>query len=303
VIRPSILQRAEVCGYVPVLAEKYPETGDAAEGGKKVHAEIAAHLKHGDECTSLEAMAACAWVDSQTAGKVQVEKHASLIDPVSMEIITEGTPDLVVGPDSSGTMLIVDWKTGNPDNVAAPDDNLQMLAYGLAVSNGDPFQVCLVFLDGDKVDARWSRTFESDEQVATLDRVKAAANREPSPHPGEHCGSCWQRRYCHAWQAREGQALALIEQDRTLTVTDENAGQIMARAKAVKEAAETAEAIVKAHVRNGGKCIVDGKELVMSFCKGRESADVKALKEAGLTDYIKQGASYERSSWKKVTPA
>jgi hypothetical protein len=158
----------------------------------------------------------------------------------------------------------------------------------------------LVFLDGDKADPRWSRVFEPDEHAALLARVKAAASREAVPTPGEHCGSCWQRRHCHAWQAREGQALALIEQDRSLVVTDDNAGQIMARVKAVKEAAETAEAIVKAHVRNGGWCMVDGKAMVLSTCKGRESVDVNAIKAAGLTQYLRQGSPYERTSWKKT---
>ena len=199
----------------------------------------------------------------------------------------------------SGLVTVIDWKTGRPENVEDVDSNLQLIAYGLAECDGEPFRCVLVFLDGDMADARWSRVFEPSEHPALLARVKAAATREPSARPGDHCGSCYQRRYCHAWQAREGQALALIEQDRSLLVTDDNAGQIMARAKAVKEAAEAAEAIVKAHVRNGGACVIDGKRLTLGTCKGRESADIKALKEAGLVQYIKQGADYERATWKK----
>ena len=291
-----------MCGYVPVLAEKYPEQGDAAERGTKIHAEIAAHLKHGDKCKSPEAMAASVWIDHEAIGEQRVEQATSLVDSESMEIVTEGTPDLVCGPDSNGTILVVDWKTGSPDNVPEPDDNLQLIAYGLAVCDGNPFRCALVFLGWDKVKALWSRTFEPNEHPALFARVKAAATKEPIPHPGEHCGSCYQRRYCHAWQAREGQALALIDQDRTLTVTNDNAGQIMARVKAVKEAAEVAEAMVKAHVKAGGQCVVDGKVLTIGMCKGRESADVAALKADGLTKYIKQGAPYERATWKKVTP-
>jgi hypothetical protein len=236
--------------------------------------------------------------DNMSGQAIAVERFVSLIDPDTMDTITEGTPDLVANDENVDT--IVDWKSGRSENVAEPNDNLQLIAYGLAVCNGGPFRCALVFLDGDKADARWSRVFEADEHAWLLSRVKAAASAEASAHPGEHCGSCWQRRYCHAWQAREGQALALIDGDRSLTVTDENAGAIMARAKAVKEAAETAEAIVKAHVRNGGKCIVDGKELSISTCKGRESADVAAIKAAGLVQYLKQGADYERASWKKT---
>lgn len=246
-----------------------------------------------------EAKAALEWLGANAVGELRFEEKVELIDTDSMETITEGTPDVVAGPDTDGTTLVIDWKTGRPENVPDGNDNLQLIAYGLATCNGGAFRCVLVFLDGDKADARWSRIFEPADHAALLARVKAAASREPSAHPGEHCGSCWQRRYCHAWQAREGQALALIDQDRALAVTDENAGQIMARAKAVKEAAETAEAIVKAHVRNGGRCVVDGKSLTLSMCKGRETADAKALREAGLTQYLKTGSDYERATWKK----
>jgi len=298
-VRPSLLQRAEVCGYVPVLAEKYPEEGEAAARGKGIHQEIARAWHAGEESTIPEAKAALVWLGENAVGELRFEQKVSLIDPDTMDTITEGTPDVVAGPDTAGTMLVCDWKSGRPENVPEADDNLQLVAYGLATCNDGPFRCVLVFLDGDKADARWSRVFEPSEHPALLSRVKAAANREPVPTPGEHCGSCWQRRYCHAWQAREGQALALIEQDRSLAVTDDNAGAIMARAKAVKEAAEAAEAIVKAHVRNGGRCVVDGKLLTLSMCKGRETADTKALKEAGLTQYLKTGNEYERATWKK----
>lgn len=299
-IRPSLLQRAEVCGLVPVLAEKYPETGDAADRGSEIHREIQRAWNAGEESRVPEAKAALEWLGLNAVGQLRFEEKVELIDTDSMETITEGTPDVVASPDTDGTTLVIDWKTGRAENVTEPDDNLQLIAYGLAACDGGPFRCVLAFLDGDKVDARWSRIFDTAEHPALLARVKAAATRDPSAHPGEHCGSCWQRRYCHAWQAREGQALALIEADRSLAVTDENAGQIMARAKAVKEAADAAEAIVKAHVRNGGRCIVDGKELSISTCKGRESADVAAIKAAGLVQYLKQGADYERASWRKV---
>jgi hypothetical protein len=245
-----------------------------------------------------EAQAAIDWILRTYAdASADFERKVTLTD--DLDVLTEGTPDLVIRAGRSHVCTVVDWKTGRPENVPDVDENLQLLAYGLAVCAGEAFRCVLVFLDGMEATDRYSRVFEPSEHLALMDRVRAAARREPVPHPGEHCGSCYQRRYCHAWQAREGQALALIEQDRSLVVTDENAGQIMARAKAVKDAAEAAEAAVKAHVRNGGACIVDGKRLVLSTCKGRESADVKTLKEAGLVQYIKQGADYERATWKK----
>jgi hypothetical protein len=297
--RPSMLQRAEVCGLAPVLAEKYPETGDAANRGTAIHAQIAAALRGESQPVEYEAQAAVAWArDAFQDCAMKVECKVSLIDTDTMETITEGTPDLVANDGSMDT--IVDWKTGRQENVDDVDTNLQLIAYGLSVCDGGPFRCALVFLAGEKVDYFFSGTFEPDQHPALLARVKAAATREPVAHPGEWCGACYQRRYCDAWKARESQAIALIDADRALAVTNENAGLIMARAKAVKEAAEAAEAIIKAHVRNGGRCVVDGKELALSMCKGRETADVKALKEDGLTKYLRQGADYERATWKKA---
>jgi len=296
-VRPSLLQRAEVCGLVPVLAEKYPETGDAADRGTAIHAEIVRAYAKPSLADAPETKAAIDWLRPNALGyEVCFEGKVALLD--DLDTVTEGTPDVVMR--SADLAVVIDWKTGRAENVPEPDDNLQLIAYGLAVCDGGPFRCVLVFLDGGKADARWSRVFEPSEHPALLARVKAAATREPVAHPGEWCGSCWQRRYCDAWKARESQAIALIDADRALAVTDENAGQIMARAKAVKEAAEAAEAIVKAHVRNGGRCVVDGKELSLSMCKGRETADTKALKEAGLTQYLRQGADYERATWKKA---
>jgi hypothetical protein len=296
-IRPSLLQRAEVCGLVPVLSERYPETGDAADRGTAIHAEIVRAYTHPSMCDAHETRAAINWLRPNALGyEVFFEGKVALLD--DLDTVTEGTPDVVMR--SNDLVVVIDWKTGRPENVPEPDDNLQLIAYGLAVCDGGPFRCVLVFLDGDKADARWSRVFEPSEHPALLARVKSAANREPAAHPGEWCGSCWQRRYCDAWKSRESQAIALIDSDRSLAVTDENAGQIMARAKAVKEAAEAAEAIVKAHVRGGGRCVVDGKVLSLSVCKGRETADVKAIREAGLTQYLRQGADYERATWKKA---
>ena len=296
-IRPSMLNHP--CGLAPALAEAHPETSGAAMRGTSIHAEIVRAWNAGEESSVPEALAATKWIAANCEGELRFEQHVSLIDSDSMETITEGTPDLVVLDGAVAT--VYDWKTGRSENVTPADDNLQLIAYGLASCDGGPFRVCLVFLDGDKVDPRYSRTFDPSEHAALLGRVKAAAVRKPEAHAGDWCGSCYQRQYCHAWRAQLSTALALVDGDKALAVTDENAGQIMARAKAVKEAAEIAEDMIKAHVRAGGICEVNGKVLALGMCKGRESADVKALKDAGLVQYLKQGADYERATWKKAT--
>ncbi len=291
-----MLAMAERCGLAPALAEQYPETGDAAERGTAIHAEIVRAWRENDQAPYPEAQAACDWLRSLGIdAELYWEKQVAVVD--DLDVLTEGTPDLVI--EEAAICTVVDWKTGRSENVEDADSNLQLIAYGLAICGGEAFRCVLVFLDGLHADARYSRVFEPAEHPALLSRVRAAATRKPEAHPGEWCGSCYQRRFCPSYRVRESQALALIESDVELGITDGNAGQIMARAKAVREAAETAEAMVKAHVRNGGACIVDGKRLTLGTCKGRESADVKALKEAGLVQYIKEGAPYERAAWKK----
>jgi RecB family exonuclease len=62
VIRPSQLQFAETCAYAAKLSEEYPETGEAADRGMAIHAEIAAALKGGAKPTTPEAKSAVAWL-------------------------------------------------------------------------------------------------------------------------------------------------------------------------------------------------------------------------------------------------
>ena len=297
-IRPSILARAEKCGYVPVLAEKYPEEGDAAGKGKLIHTGIATHAL---DDRYPEIAAAWKWIEANVTGRMHFEQHATLIDPISMEIITEGTPDLVAGPTAHGVMLVVDWKTGRKENVEDATTNLQLIAYGLATCEGLPFQCVLVFLDGDTADPQWSDVFEPDEHALLLERAKRAANKEPIPHPGDHCGSCYQRRYCHAWQAREQQALVPLGQGHK-EVTADNANQLaemIALVDGDNGWLAQAKAAMKAFVLGGGEVMRNGKRATYGLVAGRESADMEALRRDGLTKYIKRGGKYEKLTWRK----
>jgi hypothetical protein len=298
-IRPSLLQRSEVCSLVPLLANQFPETSDAADRGTAIHAAIAR-----DDRTVPEARTAREWVESNVVGELRFERKVELVDLDTMETLTEGTPDLVAGPDTDDVMVVVDWKTGMPSNVPDPDVNLQLISYGLAICDGRPFRGVLVFLNEDKpADARWSRIFEPLEHPALLERIRAIVHKEPVAHPGDWCGSCYQRVYCPAWKARTEVALTVLRPSTALgarTVTDGNAPELSQRIKAVREAADMAEEQLRAHVRAGGRCIVDGKELYEATCDGRESVDVKAIKAAGLTQYLKAGASYRAWRWRKA---
>jgi hypothetical protein len=301
VIRPSLLNRAEVCGLVPLLAEQCPETSEAAAFGRAVHAEIVAAYQAGRSATIPEAQAALDFIEATFRDcRLSLEQKVQLLNGWG-ETVTEGTPDLVALLDD-GTRVTIDWKTGRPDNVPAPDDNLQLMAYGLAVSRGAAFKTALVFLSGDRYEARWSEVYRPQDHPAVYARVLKAASAKPEANPGDHCGACYQRLFCPSWQSRLQTALAVIDKTGDLTVDDKVASALIQRVYAVREAAELAENLVKAHVRGGGACIVDGETYRPSMQPGRETADLKAMKADGLDKYVKRGADFEKWRWTKVKP-
>jgi hypothetical protein len=88
-----------------------------------------------------------------------------------------------------------------------------------------------------------------------------------------------------------------------LEITNENAGTLAVRIKDVETATELAKEQLKAFVRRGGTCIRNGKVMCLGSRDGRETASVEELKAAGLTQYVKQGAPYETTVWRKVDAA
>ena len=85
-----------------------------------------------------------------------------------------------------------------------------------------------------------------------------------------------------------------------LDLTNENAGEFAVRLDILKDVRECGYELLKAHVRAGGRCIKDGKEMVLGQSPGRETADTKALKAAGLTQYIKTGQPFETPRWRSI---
>lgn len=223
------------------------------------------------------------------------------MDPETLTVITSGTPDLVAGPDGEGCSVVVDYKTGRPENVSPPDDNLQLIAYGLATCKGYPFKVCLVFLDGTEASPVWSRTFQPAEHWTLLDRVKRAASRESTPQVGQHCGDCYQRLYCHAYQARLRTALAAIPAKGDEVLDDARASDLSVKIKLAEDWVEAAKQIRADYVRAGGQVVVNGKRMELQQRAGRETADADAIRKAGLTQYLKTGKPFETPVWKKVT--
>lgn len=301
-VRPSLLQRAELCGLVPALAEKYPEAGQAADRGTQIHAEIARCLGSGEAPTTPEARAAVEWLRGYVGdsdASIAVEGKVSLIDTDTMDTITEGTPDAVV-TFGDGSLTVIDWKTGRPENVEDIDTNLQLIAYGLATCGGEAFHTALVFLDGDAVDVRFSSEFAPSQHQELLARVKLAATREPVASPGDHCGKCYQRHYCDAWKARLSTALVACGEPAPSALVPETAAKLATMLDAAETWVDAAKAALKAYIRDGGVVEKGGKVAAITSVAGKKTADVKALEADGLARYVKQGASFERITWRKA---
>lgn len=303
-IRPSALQIAEKCGLAPKLAADFPETSAAADRGTGIHGEIHAALgpNGGGEPESPEARAAVKW--ATRFPDYATEKLVTLYDPESGEPITAGTLDFIgMEPDN---IAIVDWKTGRPENVTPVDDNLQLLAYGLAEAietNAPGFRCVIVFLDGDRLTTDESRLYKADEWWPLLDRVRAAASRAPVASPGPHCAGCWQRRVCPSYRERTALALTLLPSPgpTDLALTDQQATDLVLRAKAVREACDLAEELAKAHVQNGGRVEADGRRWGPHTVAGRRSGpSVKDLEAQGLGHLVKPGAPSTRWEWRKA---
>jgi len=216
---------------------------------------------------------------------------------VEGEVLVSGRPGAVL--DEPNT--VVAWKCGDPRGIGEPEDDLGLIAMGLACFGGEPFQTAYVAFQGPEAFPRRSPVFEPAQHVGLMARIKAAAGRPPVAGPGDWCGACRQRLYCPAWKARTELALTVLPVEaKSLDITNENAPALWMRIKAVEEACDLAKDQLKSFVRAGGRLEVDGKEYYLGQSDGREPADVKALKAAGLVEYIIKGAPFERAGWRKI---
>ncbi len=301
--RPSALQMAENCGLASVLAERFPETSSAADFGTDRHEEIRDVLRGKRKAKSPEARAAIGWLDTLEGANLMIEEPIELRDPETDEVITAGTPDLVVLPVNDPSVIVVDWKTGRPENVPHPDNNLQVMSYAAAAALKYDRTVAsgvLVFLDGDKATPVAGQPYPSLWDI--IERVRRAAERKPVATPGAHCSGCWQRMHCDSWRARATTALALVQSPANdLTLTNETAAEMILRVQAVREAADTAEQLVRAHVLNGGTVEADGKVYAPAMVNGRRTGPTLAeLEAAGLGHMIRPGTPTERWSWRRA---
>jgi hypothetical protein len=95
-------------------------------------------------------------------------------------------------------LRVVDWKTGR-HQVEEPGTNLQVNAAGIALARyvGAEAYRPGIYYARDAV-FEWGEVvpLASGECGAILEEIRAAAEMDELPHPGEHCGACWEKGRC-----------------------------------------------------------------------------------------------------------
>ena len=299
--RPSSLNVP--CGLSSALAEQFPETSDAAEGGATKHRDIYLGLGGHKLVSEPAAAQAVEWARACTAGAAWwSERKLVLIDPETRATITEGTADLVV-LEEDGTVTVWDFKTGRRENVTPAADNLQLAASGMAAGmelDAKLVRWGLAFVDEGGVAEDLADPLAPTEWWPWLDRLRAEAAREQSANPGPHCGRCFQRKVCPSYRERAALALTLLP-GAPAELTDETAVQLVQRIEAVKDAVKLAEDLAKAHVNAGGRVLADGKIWKAWPVKGRRSGpSVADCEAAGLGHMVKEGKPGERWEWRRA---
>jgi len=308
-IGAHLIGQLERCGLSAQLAEDHREVGDDSKGARITRQEIGRAWAARDQAQTEEAHAALCWLSSLQARNVYgVEEELDLVDGSTGEVLVSGRPGAII-EQMDGEILVVSWVIGDHFDYPEPEDDLGLLAMGLAADIGVGFRVGHVYLKGGEAVCRRSPMIPVEAQPALWDRILQATSRPKVACPGDWCGACRQAPYCEAWLARARTAMALLLPPADvidgvampqLEITSENAGELAARIKMVEAAAEMAKDQLKAAVRKGVRCVVDGKEYYARSCDSRETADVKALKADGLTKYIKTGHPFETFGWRKA---
>lgn len=316
-IRPSSLTLAEHCELAPVLASEYPETNANIERGNLVDREVTRELLGGQPAQDPDAMACIEWlyrhdVGASEDGRLYVQEPISLNDPVTGELITKGTPDIVWIHENK--VLVVDLKKREQyfaGRLTDVDRSLQLHAYALAWairSGASSYKMAyLCFGEGD-ANFVWSMDWNVEaDSNSFLDRMRriieksnanGARGTRPVATAGPHCTQCYQRMHCPQWllPAHEGSqpsALAPLTQPGGLTV--DNAGKALMTVMALEEAAEKARDILKSFVAEHGPIFLGDRQWGPTMVQGRRSGpSVSELEALNLMHLIKPGRPYQQ---------
>jgi hypothetical protein len=210
------------CAHANVLSEMHPKkTRDAAAAkGKTFHAALEEWFKTGaipsvdddDVRAWLQIMVdnGWAWPDGcevETCWGLDTFGHFNAVEETEPhvyrslagdDLLTAGRADCAWV--HNGLLVVADWKTGRSDAPHA-DENLQLGAAGIALAGKWKARGYIPTLYYAR-EGRWQPGNEviagTPEWAAMFDAVRDAARLDENPHPGPHCGSCWEKKNCAA---------------------------------------------------------------------------------------------------------
>ena len=335
-VRPSAFQHAELCGRAPYLGRKYPESSAVMRFGSHVDKQVTKALQVGqvvldpDEELTIEAEKILAWVEANYphgAWIYRVQHKVHLIDPTTGEELTAGTPDLIAYNETTGELVVIDWKKRGQlwaGHQAPPDDNLQQLIYLAAswlelslttkITTG---KIRLACWDEQGVSPQDSAEMTENILFEVIRRVKAVPlvdveGPEPEAVKGDHCEDCYQRSHCSAYllPATVALTVGLPEYgEQSTAIIDAGAAARALRwlesadtlLKIASKMADTIRDQVNAYVKDNGPVVVGDLAYQAIPTKGRRTgASIKELEARGLTDMIKTGKPGVKYDWKPI---
>lgn len=325
-VRPSSLQIAEKCNRAPWLGQRYNEENDAQRHGSTVDADVSLVLVEGGEPKTKEGAALIAWVRQRFGAGVKfyVQHGVRLVDPVTGDTLTEGTPDLLVLIEGkTRRLVVVDWKKKGQfyaGHLEMPDNNLQQMAYAVAAGmefEADEVQIILACFDERGILPIEGESLEGGKWWPLIDRIKAVPHvdldgPEPQATKGEHCDGCYQKLHCSAYLmpamgdvpvalvpfTEGGGGLATHEQALAGLEWLDRANDAIKKAKKV---VDLVEGQVQTFATLNGPIRQGNKEWGPIPTAGKRSGPkLEELEEMGLTNLIKAGKPGVKFDWKKV---
>lgn len=182
-------------------------------------------------------------------------------------------------------------------------NSLQLHAYALILcaKHGSSFYKIGIWVAeegewiwGDMIDAQSMAAFRKWAVI------QAILDRETTDEysTGPHCRDCYSRLRCPAYMVEGKVPVINVPPEE---VTNELALDAIATAQRLENMSNALKDFAQAWgKRNGGIRDGNGKVYRPINMPGKETGNVKALKEAGLLQYVKRGLSFEQWRWVKV---
>lgn len=325
--RPSSLELSLHCQRAPWLSERHHETSEAARKGSSVDAEVSSALAAENESLlhSPEAKHCYHWLQEFAASvggcTVTVQGKAGLCDPESLELLTEGTPDVALMCPGKSAVYIIDWKKADQwrAGLLPPiDSNPQLLAYLAAWmlrAGAKLGKVCVVPWDEEGVYPQWSKDFTDQDVMGIIDMVRSAPEIDPTgPEPeaskGDHCKRCYQKHHCSAYllPTYDGMVQALVPLTVPEILTNESAlaalewvEEAKRKLGEAKKLVEIVEDRLETHTATVAPIVgADGKTWGLIPTKGKRSGPTVAeCEKAGLAHLIHDAKPGTKYDWRK----